>query len=321
MHIIVVQLLSYFNQNVYSLGTKYGKIAGFKVPYNPLSFRPSVSSIQKGYARRDLTSDNKVVILTFGDGRKSQFTNAKPILDKYGFKASFFIVCNWVGLNSQMTWQDIERLHEEGHDIGSKTMSYKILTNLSPNALNYEIGQSKQCLLDHGVNATVFATPQGLGWNNATVINTIAKYYDFAVNGFSSLMYLHCDGWRRISSQTDCRTYFDDGTLTYANRYSIKEWSHNSNDIAYLHDDNIIFRKFVAEVNSQNRFNKDGTTSAIPIIAYHNIENNRHEMLGTSDLNLFDAEMRYLHDNGFRGITFSDLGYNGTSKYLYIKNS
>jgi len=27
----------------------------------------------------------------------SQFTNAKPLLDKDGFKASFFIVCNFLG--------------------------------------------------------------------------------------------------------------------------------------------------------------------------------------------------------------------------------
>ena len=33
---------------------------------------------------------NKVVILTFGDIHKSQFTNVKPILDQYGFKGSFF---------------------------------------------------------------------------------------------------------------------------------------------------------------------------------------------------------------------------------------
>jgi hypothetical protein len=33
---------------------------------------------------------NKVVILTFGDTIKSQFTNAKPILDQYGFKALTF---------------------------------------------------------------------------------------------------------------------------------------------------------------------------------------------------------------------------------------
>ncbi|HEX2067420.1 MAG TPA: polysaccharide deacetylase family protein, partial [Nitrososphaeraceae archaeon] len=39
---------------------------------------------------------NKVVILTFGNAPKSQYTEAKPILDKYGFKASFFVVCNWI---------------------------------------------------------------------------------------------------------------------------------------------------------------------------------------------------------------------------------
>src|SRR5918999_6390981 len=33
-------------------------------------------------------SSIKVVILTFGNGPKSQYTEAKPILDKYGFKAS-----------------------------------------------------------------------------------------------------------------------------------------------------------------------------------------------------------------------------------------
>jgi hypothetical protein len=37
--------------------------------------------------------NNKVVILTFDDGFKSQYTNAKPILDTYGYKASFSIIC------------------------------------------------------------------------------------------------------------------------------------------------------------------------------------------------------------------------------------
>ncbi|HYZ50609.1 MAG TPA: hypothetical protein VE593_06960, partial [Nitrososphaeraceae archaeon] len=37
------------------------------------------------------SNSGKVVILTFGDTLKGQITTAKPILDKYGFKASFFI--------------------------------------------------------------------------------------------------------------------------------------------------------------------------------------------------------------------------------------
>jgi peptidoglycan/xylan/chitin deacetylase (PgdA/CDA1 family) len=38
---------------------------------------------------------DKIVMLTFGDTKKSQFTIAKPVLDQYGFKASFFITCSY----------------------------------------------------------------------------------------------------------------------------------------------------------------------------------------------------------------------------------
>jgi hypothetical protein len=46
---------------------------------------------------RVVNSDN-MTILGFGDGWKSQITYAKPILDKYRFKASFFVVCSYVGI-------------------------------------------------------------------------------------------------------------------------------------------------------------------------------------------------------------------------------
>jgi Polysaccharide deacetylase len=36
---------------------------------------------------------NNVVMINFDDGHKSQLIYAKPILDKYGFKASFFLIC------------------------------------------------------------------------------------------------------------------------------------------------------------------------------------------------------------------------------------
>ena len=67
-----------------------------------------------------------------------------------------------------MTWQDIGELHKEGHDIESHSMNHKRLNKLSYTELNYEVGQSKQCLANHGVNATVFSPPHSAGWNNAT---------------------------------------------------------------------------------------------------------------------------------------------------------
>jgi hypothetical protein len=42
--------------------------------------------------------NNKVVILTFGDTIKTQLTDAKPILDKYGLKGTFFcyLFMGWI---------------------------------------------------------------------------------------------------------------------------------------------------------------------------------------------------------------------------------
>ncbi len=279
---------------------------------------------------------NKVVILTFGNGPKSQYIDAKPILDKYGFKASFFVVCNWIDSdedndNSHMTWQDIETLDSEGHNIEAKSLNHKDLTKLSASELEFEVGQSKKCLDDHNIDARVFGTPYGKGWDNSTVINTIAKYYDFAITGFSKLMYLNCDGWNeqqgevkeeeedgvKSNTQTDCRTYSDDGTLTYANRYSIREWSHDSaNEENY--NDNKMYQEFVNVVNSQGEFNGDGIIRAIPIIAYHDLDYGYRTPDSTS-VNLFDAEMKYLYDNGFTVLTMADLGYNENTNQLYIK--
>jgi peptidoglycan/xylan/chitin deacetylase (PgdA/CDA1 family) len=283
-------------------------------------------------ASEPANSRDKMVILNFYDNNKNQFTNAKPILDKYGFKVTFFIVCNWAisdnsiltwqnitQLYARMTWQEVSQLYREGHDIESHSTTHKVLDKLSKNALDYEVGHSKQCIHQHlGIYPTVFSPPHGRGSRNATVINTIAKYYDLSIGGFvSGPMFLHCDGWKQ--KQTDCRTYSDNGTLNYANRYDIKERTHNALDKRYSHNDTQIFNKFVELVNSQINFNKNGIINAVPIIGYHDIDNNK--TITSTDVNLFDAEMRYLHNNGFKVLTISDLGYHDKSRYLYIKDN
>ncbi len=54
------------------------------------------------------TNNDKLVILTFGDTIKNQITTVKPILDQYGFKASFFITCEFANRSStehhRMNW-------------------------------------------------------------------------------------------------------------------------------------------------------------------------------------------------------------------------
>ena len=104
--------------------------------------------------------------------------------------------------------------------------------------------------------------------------------------------------------------------MTYANRYSIKEWSHSNADKEYFGNDQIIFEEFVKAVNSQEIFNGDGTIRAIPIIAYHDLDHNITP--DSTNVNLFDAEMKYLYDNGFTVLTMADLGYDESTHQLYM---
>jgi peptidoglycan/xylan/chitin deacetylase (PgdA/CDA1 family) len=289
-------------------------------------------------------TNSKFVIINFDDSHESDYTYAEPILDKYGFKATFFEVCDWIeaGYHDKdisITWQQIAALQQDGMDIESHTMTHPDLNHKSQADLNYEVGQSKQCLENHGFSPTIFAYPNGEGSDNPKVVNTVAKYYDLArTDSKSALTFLHCDG--NADEQTDCSTQFSDGTLTPSNRYSINSWAHKHIEegcspdtgdsdtgtcatVRHEYDNTQMFQKFVSAVNNQSNYNNDGIVRTIPIIVYHTLVNypdlsESNRPIDTT-VNLFDAEMRYLYDNGFKVITMSDLGYDENSRSVYIK--
>jgi peptidoglycan/xylan/chitin deacetylase (PgdA/CDA1 family) len=265
------------------------------------------------------SSNERYVILNFDDNRKSQFTQVKPILDKYGFKATFYVVCKYLdNKKGYMNWTELETLHKEGHDIGSHTMNHANLSDSSIKSLEYQIGKSKECLQEHGINATTFAYPFDKGWDNKTVVNIVSKYYDLARTASSPLTFLHCDGWKDKSTQTDCRTYTKNGKLNYASRYSIRAWSHDLSRKVNSYDNSALFDRFIQVVNSQFEHNKNGTVTAIPIIIYHRAGDTETIDYNT-DVDLFKNEMKYLHDGKFTVLTMSDLGYDSKNDYLFVK--
>lgn len=264
--------------------------------------------------------NDKVVILNFDDGRKTQFSEAKLILDEYGFKATFYIVCNYVeNKPGFMDWKEVKQLYDEGHDIGSHSMNHAHLGKLSKKDVKFEVGQSKKCLEDHGIGVTSFAYPFNEGSNDKKVIKIVSKNYELARTAGSPITYLHCDGWKDQSNQKDCRTFTKKEDLTFANRYSIRGWSHDLSRLVNSYTDDELLNRFVQVVNAQNEYNKEGTIKAIPIIIYHRAGDNEAIDYNT-DLKLFEKEMKYLHDNNFRVITMKDLGYEGKTNYLYIKS-
>jgi len=264
-------------------------------------------------------NNNKVVILSFDDNRIGDFIYAKPILDKYGFKATFFIICGQTTDKGAMNWQDIAAMQKDGMDIESHTMTHPHLNTLSQSQLDFEIGGSKQCLASHGYNATIFAYPYNEGSDNPVVVNTVAKYYDIARSGTEPLMFLDCKGFTK-HPQTDCRTYTTNGKLTYANRYAIRSLSFDIIEIKNAFDNATLFSDFVKTVNSQNSYNQGGKINAVPLITLHNVAMTTNHPYYTN-AGLFDMFMKYLHDNGFKVLTLKQIGFNSKTNTFYLKGA
>ena len=264
-------------------------------------------------------SNNKPVMLGFDDGWKSQITYAKPILDKYGLKASFFVVCNYVNSGNirRMNWQDIATLQKDGMDIESHSMTHTPYLNiLNQKQLDYEIGGSKECLASHGYNSTIFAYPYNSGSNNPAVVNTVAKYYNIGRSGTASLMFLNCNGFKK-HPQTDCRTYGPNGELNYANRYAARSLSLDIVEIKDSFNNTKIFSDFVKLVNSQSTYNQSRKINAVPLIIFHNVAwiNNRPYY---TNAGLFDQLMKYLYENHFKVLSYKHLGYNTQANTFYL---
>jgi peptidoglycan/xylan/chitin deacetylase (PgdA/CDA1 family) len=265
-------------------------------------------------------TNNKMIMIGFDDGWKSQITYVKPILDKYGFKASFFVVCNYVnsGNTRRMNWQDIAALHKDGMDIESHSMTHTPLNILSQNGIDYEIGGSKQCLSIHGYNSTIFAYPYNLGSGDSAVVNTVAKYYNIGRSGTAPLMFLNCIGFKK-HPQTDCRTYGANGELNYANRYVARSLSFDIIEIKDSFNSTKMFSDFNKIVNSQSIYNQGRKINAIPLIIFHNVDLSTNKPYSTN-AGFFGQLMKYLYENHFKVLTYKELGYNSQTDTFYLND-
>jgi len=93
----------------------------------------------------------KPVVITFDDGYSDNYTNAYPLLKKYGFVATFFIITDFIdwGYEEYMTWPQIEEMAAAGMEIGSHGRDHKELQNKPLDFLVWQILGSKQTLEAH----------------------------------------------------------------------------------------------------------------------------------------------------------------------------
>lgn len=105
---------------------------------------------------------HRSVALTFDDGYIDHVTTALPLLRRYGFPATFYIITGFVGREGYMTWTDLERLRDSGMELGAHTVSHADLAALAPDAAQYEIVASGAALRERlGIEVVSFSYPAG----------------------------------------------------------------------------------------------------------------------------------------------------------------
>jgi len=101
------------------------------------------------------------VVLTFDDGHSSQFEQAFPLLQKFGMKATFFIVPEWIGRKGFMGWDQVKELVRSGMSVQSHTMSHQFLIQLVSKQMVDELRGSKEIIEAHTGRAVRYLSLPG----------------------------------------------------------------------------------------------------------------------------------------------------------------
>jgi peptidoglycan/xylan/chitin deacetylase (PgdA/CDA1 family) len=199
-------------------------------PDNMLAFRRHMTFLYKKYKFIDpITFDEMMqgkrpmrglnILLTFDDGFKSNYAAAETILKEMGIKAVFFITPNFINCRTRnevkafvaenlflsqyspdkvpdymepMSWEELAQLNQDGHCIGSHTLSHPRLSQLTDmNIMKKEIIESGELLQERiGTSIDFFAYPFGKVSNvDKRFFEIAAKRYRYlfsGVRGFNS---------------------------------------------------------------------------------------------------------------------------------------
>ncbi|AFM28093.1 polysaccharide deacetylase family protein [Desulfomonile tiedjei] len=120
---------------------------------------------------------NGRVTFTFDDGYLNNYINAFPIMEEYGVEGVSLVVTGDIGQNAEaMTWSQLQEMQAAGWEIGSHSMTHPMLTELTDSQLVYELSESKNLLVQHGLTGTSFAYPYGDF--DPRVVEYVMDYYE-----------------------------------------------------------------------------------------------------------------------------------------------
>ena len=137
--------------------------------YNVISLDDALTCIK----RKRISA--KSIVITFDDGFKDIYENAFPVLARFGFPATVFLVVDAVGAIDNfsydvprkdvkiLSWQQIKESMSHGIDYGSHTLTHRNMLELSDGDIGQELEISKNIIQKElGTKSIPFSYPFGL---------------------------------------------------------------------------------------------------------------------------------------------------------------
>ena len=128
--------------------------------YFVINFYDFVKGLKKGRAFARNT-----VVIQFDDGYADNYTDAFPVLKRYRFPATVFIVSDKVGTPGFLTWDQVKEMDTHNFTAGAHTRHHVYLPDVPLDVARDEIVGSKKMIEEHvGHPIDYFAYPSG-GFN------------------------------------------------------------------------------------------------------------------------------------------------------------
>jgi peptidoglycan/xylan/chitin deacetylase (PgdA/CDA1 family) len=148
--------------------------------YSTISIEQLVNHIRKGYSL-----PARPVVITFDDGYQNIYNNAYPVMGRFGFTGTVYIVANRLKSEGFLNAEQLQELLDQGWEVGSHGMTHTELTQ-NHGLVRNEILQSRLDLNEAlGIKVFSFAYPFGsLDWY---ISNKVLDYGYFAAVGVGNL--------------------------------------------------------------------------------------------------------------------------------------
>ena len=104
----------------------------------------------------------RTFVITFDDGARDGYLYAYPILKKYGFTATFFVIIRRVGRPGALTWTMMRTMVADGMEIGNHTVDHVLRAFRTPAKARAQVLAAQAAIFAHvGVLPVSFAYPLG----------------------------------------------------------------------------------------------------------------------------------------------------------------